>query len=439
MTMLIRYKFKNFRSFLNDAEISMTATSQTTLSDNLIRLKQKRFLPSAVIYGANASGKSNIMLSLKILQTIIITGSISSSNDELKNLELYPFIHSSKDEPMVFETEFFNDNLHCFYILEINVNKCRPNGKRYISKEELYLKSNNKSTLIYSRNENSINISTELSALRYMNSSSKFIQEIQQKLTNNMDETALFLTGGFKNTISSKLAECIISFFRDKLIIINDFTKSSSNFYLKSRQTIKDDFMMWNNILDGFAKGADFGPQQMIFKSDTDHTDEHTAEMKLYSVYQNEEKNVFIPAQIMESTGTLKMIDFALLFAHSFSQGCTLIMDEFDSSLHSEIVKGILALFNSPKINKNFSQLIFTTHNPIYLNNKIFRRDQIIFVDKDKENFQSEVYTLADFGSTEVRNDENYLINYFKGKYTSMPYIDFFSLIVPEEKYNEGE
>lgn len=116
-----------------------------------------------------------------------------------------------------------------------------------------------------------------------------------------------------------------------------------------------------------------------------------------------------------------------------FQQGCVFIMDEFDSSLHPEIVKGIIALFNDPEVNKNGSQLIFTTHNPIYLNNKIFRRDQILFVEKDKESFQSEIYTLADFSSTEVRNDENYLINYFKGKYSSMPYIDFSSVISQED------
>lgn len=77
--------------------------------------------------------------------------------------------------------------------------------------------------------------------------------------------------------------------------------------------------------------------------------------------------------------------------------------------------------------------LIFTTHNPIYLNNKIFRRDQIMFIEKDSASYRSALYTLADFGSEEVRNDENYLINYFKGKYSSMPYIDFSVLLQKED------
>lgn len=66
--------------------------------------------------------------------------------------------------------------------------------------------------------------------------------------------------------------------------------------------------------------------------------------------------------------------------------------------------------------------------NPIYLSNKIFRRDQIKFVEKDKDTFESTIYSLADFGSTDVWNDQNYLLNYFKGKYGTLPYIDFSRL-----------
>ena len=102
---------------------------------------------------------------------------------------------------------------------------------------------------------------------------------------------------------------------------------------------------------------------------------------------------------------------------------------DFHAALHPEIVKGLIAVFNNQNINKNGSQLIFTTHNPIYLNNKIFRRDQILFVEKDKSTYRSAIYSLAEFGSKEVRNDENFLINYFKGKYTSMPYINFANFL----------
>lgn len=430
--MLIRYSFGNFRSFRDEAEISMKATSQTTLNYNLIRTNGGRFLPSAVIYGANASGKSNVILSLKILRKIIISGSISATDEDLNNLELYPFVHDSKTRPISFEIEFINNNMYCIYKLNIYADKCKR-GRRFISNEEFYIKNSYKSQLIYQRNQSDIHISTEQSALKYMNCDEAFISGIVPKLISNMDDSVTFLTSGFKNIINSELANCVISFFSEKLITIDNFTMIASSLRLKSEHIIEKDFTLWNRILEGFVRGADFGPQNIVFKPDIDDNDEHTANMKLFSVYRSGNQNVLIPAQLMESGGTLKLLDFALLFQSFFTQGCVFLMDEFDASLHPEIVKGILALFHDVDFNTNGSQLIFTTHNPIYLNNKIFRRDQIFFVEKDKSDFHSSIYTLADFGSTGVRNDENYLINYFKGKYSSLPYIDFFAMFSKEE------
>lgn len=430
--MLIRYSFGNFRSFRDEAEVCMKATSQTTLNQNLIRISGERLLPSIVIYGANASGKSNIILSLKILRKIIVCGSISVPDVDLNDLELCPFIHDSKNRPISFEIEFINNSKHCIYKLDIQVDKGKK-GNRTILNEEFYIKRSRKTQLIYRRNKNRIDISTERSALKHMESDAEFIESITKKLTSNMDNSVPFLTSGFKNIINNDLANCVISFFSEKLIIIDNFTMTASNVQLKSNQIIKKDFTMWNRILDGFVKGADFGPQHMIFKPDVDDNDEHTADMQLFSVYHIGSQNMLIPAQLMESGGTLKLIDFALLFQSFFPSGCVFLMDEFDASLHPEIIKGILALFHDPEFNAEGSQLIFTTHNPIYLNNKIFRRDQISFVEKDRTNFRSSLYTLADFGSTDVRNDENYLINYFKGKYASLPYIDFSSMFREEE------
>ncbi|MBQ9993551.1 MAG: ATP-binding protein, partial [Clostridia bacterium] len=92
--MLINYSFCNFRSFKDYANLSMKASRQTTFNENLIRKFDERILPSAVIYGANASGKSNILSSLFVFKNIVLAGSISNSSQELSNLELYPFAHN---------------------------------------------------------------------------------------------------------------------------------------------------------------------------------------------------------------------------------------------------------------------------------------------------------------------------------------------------------
>lgn len=188
------------------------------------------------------------------------------------------------------------------------------------------------------------------------------------------------------------------------------------------------DFVAWNRMLDVFVKSADFGPQKIMFRSKkTD--DAHTAPMHLVSLYDVGDKQVMLPADMMESRGTIKLVDFAIPFVERFAKGGVFVIDEFDSAIHPELVKGIIALFNDPNVNKEGAQLVFTTHNPIYLNNKMFRRDQILFVEKDRESYRSVLYSLADFGSADVRNDQNYLINYFKGKYGALPYIDFAGLL----------
>ena len=120
---------------------------------------------------------------------------------------------------------------------------------------------------------------------------------------------------------------------------------------------------------------------------------------------------------------------FAIPFEKLFQTGGVFVLDEFDAAIHPELIKGILALFNDSELNKAGAQLIFTTHNPIYLNNKIFRRDQIRFVEKDTDSYESVIYSLADFGSEEVRNDHNFLINYFKGNYGALPFINFANLV----------
>jgi AAA15 family ATPase/GTPase len=151
--------------------------------------------------------------------------------------------------------------------------------------------------------------------------------------------------------------------------------------------------------------------------------------MELVSIYKYHDENIVIPAELMESRGTLKLVDFAIPFERLFKSDGVFILDEFDAAIHPELIKGILALFNDSDLNKAGAQLIFTTHNPIYLNNKIFRRDQIRFVEKDTDSYESVIYSLADFGAEEVRNDHNYLINYFKGNYGALPFIDFSKLL----------
>lgn len=427
--MLINYCFKNFRSFKDPSCLSMIASSQTTFSDNLIRENSERILPSAVIYGANASGKSNIILSLAVMKGIVLSGSVSSSIEELSHLELYPFAHDKEKNPICFEVEFINNKYQFKYGFDVLVEPFKKGTRKIIGEFLTVVKSKNSNIELFKRDNKKVWINHEKKALEILNLDESFLKTIDNKINSNLDETELFLSRAFKNTISNTIAECVIDFFKNKVEVVSDFTLKKVNLTMSTENMPQDDFSIWNDILDDFVKGADFGPQSVMLKAKK-LDDGHSADMELYSVYNN----VSIPSDLMESRGTLKLLDFAIPFQSLFKTGGTFVLDEFDAAIHPEIIKGIISLFNNQKYNRCGAQLIFTTHNPIYLNNKMFRRDQIKFVEKDKSSFISTIYSLADFGSTDVRNDENYLINYFKGKYSSLPFIDFSRLIVDEEK-----
>lgn len=437
--MLVNYRFANFRSFKELTTLSMVAGRQTTLNDNLIRDYNLRIIPSSVIYGANASGKSNIIMSLDVMKDIVLEGSLKGNSSNLDNLEIYPFAHSNSDTPMKFEIDFIHKGHRMEYSFEVGVKKFKKGSRHIISEQFSLIDRVETKTLIFDRKDNKIEIMKDKKALKLIEFDGKLLKQFEKKINENIDSAELFLSRAFKSTINNDLAEIVLDFFKSKLIVVSDFTLKKTNLTFSLGNRTEKDFFIWNKILDGFVKNADFGPQNIVYKSNKSENKD-SSDMELVSIYPYEDQGIVIPAELMESRGTLKLLDFAIPFEQIFSSGGVLILDEFDAAIHPELIKGILALFNNNDVNKAGAQLIFTTHNPIYLNNKIFRRDQIRFIEKDKDTYESVIYSLADFGSEEVRNDHNYLINYFKGNYGALPFIDFTNLLSQhnEEVHKDG-
>lgn len=428
--MIINYTFGNFRTFKEDAILSMKASSQTTFNDRLIRNQDGRFLPVAVIYGANASGKSNLILSLMIFRDIVLNGSIGTQNAQttIANLELLPSLCEEDDEPMKFSIEFIHKVDHFRYSIAVKVGRLERIQREVVSEKLEYFKKKKEITL-FERNGSSINIARDKEAIKKLSVTEKFLDNVEEVLCKNTDKTDLFLARGFKSTICSAIADSVMDFFREGITAMTDFPLNSTRPRFENIPAGAKDCLLWNETLDKFVKKADIGSHGIFFKCEEKDDKGTGNNVELCSLYDRKGNKVLLNANLMESRGTIKLIDFAILFAAHFSNGHALVIDEFDSSLHPEIVKGIISVFSDSSINRAGAQLVFTTHNPIYLSNKLFRRDQIFFVEKDTVSYKSDLYSLADFGSTEVRNDENYMINYFKGKYTTLPYIDFSEIV----------
>ena len=415
----------------------MKASKQRT-PDYVFREKGLRILPSSVIYGANASGKSNIIMSLALMKEIVMQGSLEGSSPVLQHLELYPFIHCQEQSPMFFEIEFTNGGSHFLFSFEVMAERLKK-GKRQIISEQLWIGNNKKIIQIYKRDKDRVIMKRDKKVLSLINYDVKLLNQFEEKINENLSPTKLFLSNAFKTVISSEIADKVIDFFSNKLLVVSDFTLKKMNLSLSGSDIPDKDSLLVNNIVDSFIKCSDFGPQQILFKPTKTDDEQHSAEMQLVSIYESGSRSVIVPAELMESRGTLKLIDFAVPFQDLFSKGGVMVLDEFDAAIHPELIKGFIVLFNDPYVNAKGAQLIFTSHNPIYLNNKIFRRDQIKFVEKDKDTYESIIYSLDKFGSTEVRNDENYLLNYFKGNYGALPYVDFSKFFTMDTGGNNNE
>ena len=137
-----------------------------------------------------------------------------------------------------------------------------------------------------------------------------------------------------------------------------------------------------------------------------------------------------LPADMFESYGTIRFINEFPLVIYALLHGATLVMDEFDASIHPMALMNIINIFHNDEINRNHAQLIFNTHNPIFLDSSLLRRDEIKFVERDEETGRSAHYALSDFRTADgIRRGEDYMNNYFVSRYGAIREIDFSSIL----------
>lgn len=161
--------------------------------------------------------------------------------------------------------------------------------------------------------------------------------------------------------------------------------------------------------------------------------DPETHTTKLMSVLQKTDSKLYgLDADKIESVGTMRLISIMPVIITALRKGAALVMDELDASLHPMIVMNLITIFHNDGVNKNGAQLIFNTHNPIYLNHSLLRRDEIKFVERNKESKSSSLYALSDFranGGASVRKTSDYMKNYFISRYGAIEDIDFTDIV----------
>lgn len=402
--MILEFSVKNFLSFKEKVAFSMIANSNKELNDNYVEIGGNKVLKSAAIYGANASGKSNLF---KILTLVVLMLRSSNSVDINAKLPLIPFKldKGSVNKPSEFEIKFILDETRYVYGFIADKDK--------IYDEYLYYYPNGRETKIFDR--------TNINEYSYTQKDEKILREIEAKNAQNKFFLATATNWNFDKTkaaynfLTNGIGTCnnleILKNMAYKMYETNpDYLKDFAIDFLQKADFNIEDYQISQIDVPGEFLTA---IPEFITKTLPDKPKAYQVLFK----HKNSDNYLSIDE---ESLGTQMIFAFIPFLADSLKNKKVLIIDELDKSLHPFLVQYIVEIFNDAEINKNGSQLIFNTHDTNLLDLNILRRDQIWFTEKNSETGESDLYSLSDFS---VRKQENVEKGYMLGRYGAVPFI----------------
>lgn len=408
--MLIEFSVKNFMSFKDKVTLSMEKGSGNENIDNVVFNDITNLLKVSAIYGANASGKSNLLKAFTC--AILMVRDSSKIPLEGKWNFIKPFLFDSKTRnmPSEFEFIFIANNIKYRYFFSADENK--------IYDELLEAYYTQKPTTIFSRtNTNTYEFASDknkLEILKSNNTENKLF--LTTATTWNYDKTKdAYLW--FINQIDTYDS---LKTIRDKdLIEYKNKDEELKKFALKLLK--KADILIKDIYVDYEEKEIDNTSMTSITKMTGDSKLKNIKiEFEHVVVDENNNSHVYKLPYALESSGTKVLFAFAPFLKRAFNSTKVVIIDELEKSMHPMLVEFIIKLFNNKEINKSNSQLIFATHATNLLNLEILRRDQIWFTEKDELTGISTLYPLDSFS---VRKDENIEKGYTNGRYGAIPFI----------------
>lgn len=416
--MLVEFNFKNSYSFKDENFFSMEKNTGTEFEEiNTFKTKFKSvyLLKSAMIYGANASGKSNFIKSFNTMRNLVLYSMIPIEG--VKVVKPYTFIKDYK-KPTKYEVTIILDDLKYRYGFEILEKK--------VEKEWLY-RTKDRETCLFDRtssNFNDINISCDdfkkENNVKHMVSEESLFLSLC-KMLNNTTASLIWKWFYDANIISIKQQSRPIKTF--EVLEDNPELKKKILFYLKKADIDIEDFNYEMKSVEEKGDMVDYLKSELVENVEigvvTKKISNFNTKHKLYDDEGRELNELLeIPFEEYQSDGTKKL--FAILgpIFETLNNGGILFIDEIDSRLHCAIIRHVLQMFNSIDINKKNAQIIFNTHDVLLLEENI-RRDQIWFVQKDKKGI-SELYCLDDFNG--VRKEDNLLKKYLLGVFGAIPF-----------------
>lgn len=414
--MLVQFEVENFRSFRDRQILSLVAspgkehsTSHTVPSPES---PTDRLLLSAAVYGANASGKSNLLLALKAMRHVVVYSSTASQRgDRIEPMEPFLFDPAMRSKPTEFEVTFFQDDVRYQYGFSATVER--------VVEEWLYAFPNKRAQKWFHRHsdeagEEVFDIGDKLPGPR------KVVKDATRP-------NALFLSTAAQ--LNHEVLGSVFDWFKTTVVHIRaDHLPPMSTLEIcedeESRRTVLNlmkasDIGIDDFVIEDEDPDADDLPNHItkLFTEEGRKILRHSPSVKFRHLGASSDDPLIDINN--ESSGTQRLFAMAGPIYDALTNGKLLIVDELSASLHPELVKSVVALFHDVKTNTESAQLIFATHDTNLLTQDLMRRDQFWFVEKDNSG-ASKLYPLTDFSPRKGR--EKLSENYLRGRYGAFPF-----------------
>lgn len=418
--MLLHFTLGNYRSFNERKTLSLEPAPISDYPGNVLQLGRYKSLTSAVIYGANSSGKSNFLRGMSMMKNILLE---SLKQQSINEIPYDPFLlnTTSSDEPTFFEVEFVINEVKYRYGFEVT--------KQLVLSEWLFETQKRTERPLFLRVPEGIDVKPPFSEGK----------NLEEKTRDN----ALFLS--VVDQFNGHIAGTILRWFRNFNIISG---LSHENYrQITFAMLEKEDS---NNLLTKYFSQIDLGFEQIKVEKKEFDPDKLPADLhedllkqlnldlqgktminlrsvhKVYDEQQNVVKEIEFDVRRQESSGTNKILDLSGPIFSTIRNGGVLVIDELDAKLHPLLTQSIIQLFQNQEINLRGAQLIFATHDTKILSICDLRRDQIYFVEKNQVG-ASDLYSLVEYTKEgKVRKDRSFEKDYINGRYGAIPYFGTF-------------
>lgn len=397
--MILKMNFSNFFSLKEDVCVDfrpgvINTVGGKALSGHVFSANDEKFLKVLGIFGPNASGKSNILKAANFCRRLVLD---SYQNNEGVVFDFMPFkFDDYLEKPSSFSISFIADGTEYEYSFSI--------ARNQIVSEELYYYPGKRKAKIFTRNECAGMKKSE----QY--SFSEGLLAKPMDVAQSTGKNTLFISRA--SQMDRELAKKIYNFFRTELLIglPRLSGKDSVELFSQNKDLVLKALRLADSDIADIRVRIDKMP--LPIGNETCLTDV----VNFYTTHKRSLK-VRFHLEGEESAGTIQLFNLLLTLLDVCKNGKTLLLDEFDLSLHSETAQFVLDLVNA----SDAAQFLFTSHNTSLINVKKLRRDQILFTNK-KEDGSTELYSLFDFKDFRENMDAEKC--YLKGRFDAIPYID---------------